>query len=231
VLPTEAALLCVSIHDVAPATWDDCMGLARVVREVADIPLTWLVVPRYHRSGGSLAAMEAQLGQALARGDELALHGYTHLDTETPGGGMGTRFLRQVYSRREGEFSALTAAAAQHRIELGLDWFAERGWPVSGFVAPAWLLSDGARQALQAFLFEYTTTYTRFHLLPQGPALFSPALVYAARNRTGRALSPLAADATAMLLARAAGAAKPAPVRRALSAVATPCAAAGRAPA
>ena len=64
-------LLCVSIHDVAPATWDDCARLAAALREVADIPLSWLVVPRYHDRPGDDAAMRAGLDAALARGDEL----------------------------------------------------------------------------------------------------------------------------------------------------------------
>jgi predicted deacetylase len=199
--PSDAPLLCVSIHDVAPATWADCVRLRDAIRAVAGIPLTWLVVPRFHGSEESSPAMEAQLGAALARGDELALHGYTHLDLEPAQGGLGSRFLRGVYTQREGEFAALAEGAARRRIELGLAWFAERGWRPSGFVAPAWLLGEGAWRALRAFPFAYTTTFSRFHLLPNGPSLFSPSLVYTARNRAGRTLSPLAAGATAALLA------------------------------
>lgn len=201
--PTEPRLLCVSIHDVAPATWKDCERLARAIGEVADIPLTWLVVPRYHGATGNLPAMEAWLGQALARGHELALHGYTHLDTEAAGASLRSRFLRGVYTQREGEFAALAAGAARRRIQRGLDWFGERGWPVSGFVPPAWLMSEGAWEALKTFPFAYTTSFTRFHLLAQGSSVFSPSLVYAARNRAGRIFSPLAAAAGAALLARA----------------------------
>jgi predicted deacetylase len=197
-----APILCVSIHDVASATWDDCARLAAAVREVADIPLTWLVVPRYHGSAEPSPALEEGLGQALARGDELALHGYTHLDTEPARGGLRSRFLRTMYTQREGEFAALAADEARRRIGLGLDWFAQRGWPVTGFVAPAWLLSEGGWQALREFPFAYTTTFSRFHLLPQGRSVFAPTLVYAARNRAGRVLSPLAAGAGAALLAR-----------------------------
>ncbi|WP_040786657.1 DUF2334 domain-containing protein [Massilia niastensis] len=203
-LPTERTL-CVSIHDVAPATWDECARLAEAIRAVADIPLTWLVVPAYHRAGGDAARMDAGLAAALARGDELALHGYTHLDSGPHGLGWRDGFLRGVYSR-EGEFAALPAEEAARRIRLGLAWFAERGWPVSGFIAPAWLLGEGAWEALRGFRFEYTTTYTRFHLLAGGVAClspFSPALVYAARNRSGRLLSPPTASLLAAGLARA----------------------------
>ncbi|SFC52676.1 DUF2334 domain-containing protein [Massilia yuzhufengensis] len=228
-LPTEpgpgpdagaGAALCVSIHDVAPATWDACARLAQAVRDVADIPLTWLVVPQYHRSGGEPARMEAGLERALARGNELALHGYTHLDSAPRGPGLRERFLRGTYSQ-EGEFAALPAQEAARRIQLGLDWFAERGWPVHGFVPPAWLLGEGGWEALRAFGFDYTTTFRHFHLLhgvagassggvcpsvlaDAGGAgsVLSPSLVYAARNRSGRLLSPLLADVLAVALAR-----------------------------
>lgn len=201
--PTDPPLLCVSIHDVAPATWDGCERLARAIREVADIPLTWLVVPQYHGQHERSPDMEARLTELLARGHEMALHGYTHLDPEPVRGKLASRFWRSVYTTREGEFSALAEDEARRRIRLGLDWFAERGWPVSGFVAPAWLLGEGAWRALRSFAFDYTTTFTRFHLLRSGGSILSPSMVYTARNPTGRLFSPMAADALAPLLSRA----------------------------
>lgn len=196
-------MLCVSIHDVAPATWDECARLAQLLRSVGDIRLSWLVVPRYHERAGDDTALRAGLDAALARGDELVLHGYTHLDTGRRAGGMRERFLRGVYTRSEGEFSALGAGEARRRIGLGLEWFRARGWQTAGFVAPAWLLGQGAWDALPDFGFSYTTTFTRFHLLQEGSSVFTPSLVYTARNRTGRALSPLAASIAARLLKRA----------------------------
>lgn len=202
-------MLCVSIHDVAPATWSDCLRLVQAVREVADIPLTWLVVPHYHFRPERSLAMEACLKVVVERGDELALHGYSHLDTQANGGGLRGRFLRNVYTRREGEFAALDEAEARHRLEQGLAWFAERGWMPSGFIPPAWLLGKDAWRALRATNFAYTTTFSHFHCLrgadgsPQDRAVLSPSLVYAARNRGGRLLSPRVADATAAMLANA----------------------------
>lgn len=164
--PLDEQMLCVSIHDVAPATWTDCLRLVEAVRAVADIPLTWLVVPHYHFRPEQSLAMEACLNVALERGDELALHGYSHLDTEAGGGGLGARFLRNVYTRREGEFAALTEVEARRRLELGLEWFAARGWTPTGFVPPAWLLGEGAWRALRDGPFAYTTTFSHFHCLP-----------------------------------------------------------------
>jgi predicted deacetylase len=165
--PAAPQMLCVSIHDVAPATWTDCLRLVEAVRAVADVPLTWLVVPHYHFRPEQSLGMEACLNVALERGDELALHGYSHLDTEAAGGGLRSRFLRNVYTRREGEFAALTEAEARRRLELGLDWFAARGWTPTGFVPPAWLLGEGAWRALRDAPFDYTTTFSHFHCLPR----------------------------------------------------------------
>jgi len=201
-LPAPPQLLCVSIHDVAPATWPDCLRLVEAIRAVADIPLTWLVVPHYHFRPEQSPQMDACLDAARERGDELCLHGYSHLDTEANGGGLRGRFLRNVYTRREGEFAALDEAEARRRIELGRAWFAERGWTPEGFVPPAWLLGEGAWRALRASGFKYTTTFSHFHALESGRALLSPSMVYAARNRSGRILSPRVADATAAMLAR-----------------------------
>ena len=78
-LLAEPPMLCVSIHDVAPGTWEECARLARAMRQAADVRLTWLVVPRYHDRLENETAMRRGLDAALARGDELALHGYTHL--------------------------------------------------------------------------------------------------------------------------------------------------------
>lgn len=200
-LRTERPALCVSIHDVAPGTWRECEQLLRAVQQVADIPLTWLVVPYYHRAQPRRSAeLEGALGQLLARGHELALHGYTHLDEAPADGNAARRFLRSVYTQREGEFSAISQEDARNRITLGLEWFGERGWPVQGFVPPAWLMGEGAWQAVRNFPFAYTSTFTHVHLLQKNEAVFSPSLVYTARNRTGRAVSPLIARMTAGLL-------------------------------
>jgi uncharacterized protein len=201
VRPTEPKALCVSIHDVAPDTWAECERLAQAVRAVADIPLTWLVVPRYHGRAPPAPAMERALDALLAQGHELALHGYTHLDSAPAHFGLRSRFQRTVYTQSEGEFAAIGEAEARERIGLGLAWFAERGWPVRGFVPPAWLLGEAAWRVLREFPFEYTTTMGRFHWLREDRALWSPSLVYTARNAAGRLLSPRMNDGLAALLA------------------------------
>lgn len=189
-LDDAPAALCVSIHDVAPCTWPQCAQLLQAIAAVAPIPLTLLVVPNYHHQPVVDAIhFDRVLDTRLACGDELALHGFTHLDEGPPARNWWQKFVRTVYTTGEGEFSAIDVAEAQRRIELGLTWFAQRHWAVEGFVAPAWLMGAGAWQALAAYHFRYTTTVRDFYLLPEQRALHSPSLVYAARNGYGRWLS------------------------------------------
>lgn len=186
----SSRILCVSVHDVAPQTWPLCERLLQAIRAVADIPLTLLVVPAYHRHPvADATGYDRLLEQRLALGDELALHGYTHLDEGSAPTGWREKFMRQVYTQSEGEFAALDAAEARQRLTWGLEWFARRKWPVHGFVAPAWLLGDGAWQALNEFAFTYTTTLSRFYFLAQRQSLYSPSLVYSARSKWGSAIS------------------------------------------
>jgi len=195
-------VLCVSLHDVAPATWPQCQRLLAALRAVGPIPLTLLVVPAYHRLPvADAAAFDRALEARLAAGDELALHGFTHLDEGPPPRGWRQRFVRRAYTTGEGEFAAIGADEATRRITQGIDWFAQRQWPLAGFVAPAWLLGPGAWQALARFPMRYTTTLRHFHLLPEGQSLLAPSLVYAARNRSGRWLSVRRNDALARLQA------------------------------
>lgn len=182
--------LCVSIHDVAPQTWPLCERWLQAIRSVADIPLTLLVVPAYHHHASENSAVyEAGLESRLGRGDELVLHGYTHLDEAPPARGLFERFVRHVYTRQEGEFFCIGVEQARERLERGQEWFARRRWPLHGFVAPAWLMGQAAWDALGEFSFLYTTTRRRFYLLPQRRTVPSQSLVYSVRSGWRRQMS------------------------------------------
>jgi predicted deacetylase len=196
--------LCVSIHDVAPATWQQCALLLDAVHAVADIPVTLLVVPVYHHQDQAPPQYLRMLERRLDRGDELALHGYVHLDEGPPARSWRERYARRVYTTSEGEFAALSEQQAADKLAAGLDWFARRGWPVQGFVPPAWLISAGTWRALRRFPFLYATTWRSFHWLAaqaQTPAaLAAPSLVYSSRNAWGREASRCIAGWSAQML-------------------------------
>lgn len=186
--------LCISLHDVAPATWPACQRVLDAVTAATDTRtrLALLIVPCYRgvdsaRDRHFLRAVEAR----AAAGDELVLHGYTHVDEQAPRGwGLPLdRMRRRVYTAGEGEFSALARDEALRRIELGLAWFGARGWPVRGFVAPAWLMSRAARAVLYDTPLDYASTRAELLLLPSREAMMAPSLVYSTRSAWRRRLS------------------------------------------
>lgn len=179
--------LAVVVHDVAPSTLADCERVLAEVRAVAPVPLTLLAVPRYHGLG-MRADFERRLDAALADGHEVALHGYTHVDPGVPRD-LVDYALRRWYTNREGEFAGLARDEASRRLAAGRAWFAARGWPLHGFVAPAWLMSEGAWQAVEEAGIEYACTLTSIVVFRARRRLASRALVFSTRSAWRRAAS------------------------------------------
>ena len=182
--------VCVVLHDVAPATWPACERLIAAIEQVGKLPITMLVVPSYHKGAPSIGnrPFEDMLSRRLACGDELALHGYRHLDTGTPAS-LYDVLRRRWYTASEGEFAGLELIEAIRRLEAGTSWFTANGWPVGGFVAPAWLMSRDAWRALQFFSFSYTTSLRRLYLLRDGVSVSAQSLVYSVRSAWRRRIS------------------------------------------
>ena len=178
-----------SLHDVAPATWTHCQKVLAAVRDVAHIPLTLLVVPAYHGQRSALPEFEHAISARVAAGHEVALHGYFHLDSHVPSNAVDW-IRRRIYTAGEGEFSGLSEDEACERLTLGRRWFAANGWPMAGFVAPAWLLGAGAWRALRACDgLQYTSTLTKLILLPELHAIRAPCLTYSVRSAWRRPTS------------------------------------------
>jgi predicted deacetylase len=193
--------VCVVIHDVAPATWEACQRVIAAVGAVGPVPFTFLAVPRYHSQPRS-PSFERDLGARVDCGDELALHGYFHQDDGVPRSGFD-KLRRRWYTAGEGEFSALSREEASQRLAAGIRWFADNRWPLHGFVAPAWLMSDGTWQALGELAahssLSYTSTLRHVYALGAGSAdggvsvkprtLTSQSHVYSTRAGWRRACS------------------------------------------
>jgi hypothetical protein len=180
--------VCIVLHDAAPSTRPACARVLAAIRQVAgDAPVTILAVPRYHDEAPS-REFEAWLGERQRRGDELALHGCTHRDPGRPQGAIDT-LRRSHYTRGEGEFWSLSRKDALERIDVGLEWFARNRWPLSGFVAPAWLLGPGASAALLERPFDYTATLRQLIHLPTQVAEPSQSVVYSTSSAWRRSAS------------------------------------------
>jgi uncharacterized protein len=183
------------LHDVAPETWVDYQPFVEAVDALGKVPMTLLVVPDFHRRNPlSLNPRFQQvLEQRLARGDELALHGYYHADD-----GPFPRTPRDYFMRRiftwEGEFYALDRDQARERLQAGVDLFQHLGWPLHGFVAPAWLMSKGTRAALREFPLSYTSDAQHLYQLPDFSKVDAPGIVWSARSAWRRGLSKMVSD-------------------------------------
>ena len=173
----------VSLHDVAPATWPACERLLALLAPF-DVPVTLLVTPHY-RHGRRLdedAGVVRALRARVARGDEIALHGYFHEDDAAPPASLRDWYARRVLTASEGEFAALEATAARRRLLDGTRLLVRAGLPPAGFVAPAWLLGPGARAALATTDLPYTCTRDALYALPTFDEIRAPSLVYSTRS-------------------------------------------------
>lgn len=186
---------CVVLHDVAPSTWELYAEFVRAVDQLGRVPLTLLVVPDFHRQGtiDCFPAFIAAIEQRLARGDEVVLHGYYHDDPGPMGLSRKEWFMRRVYTH-EAEFYRMAEPEALHRLQRGVDLFARLGWPVKGFVPPAWLLGNEGRQALVRCGFAYTSDIGRLIRLPDFQPELAPTLVWSARSAWRRGLSKVRND-------------------------------------
>lgn len=191
----EMKAVCLVLHDVAPSTWADYQPFVEAVDALGDVPMTWLVVPDFHRQDALDAnpAFRRVLDARVARGDELALHGYYHDDQEPMPNTPRDWFMRRVYTH-EGEFYRLSREAALARLHAGLEMFQRYDWPVQGFVAPAWLMSNGTRQALRELPLSYTSDPQHLYRLPDFSAIDAPGLVWSARSAWRRGLSKILSD-------------------------------------
>ena len=183
------------LHDVAPSTWTDYQPFVEAVDALGNVPMTWLVIPNFHRHN-TLDAHPAfcrMLDTRVARGDELALHGYFHDDQEPRPTTPRDWFMRRVYTH-EGEFYRLSRETALARLRDGIDVFQRHGWPLHGFVPPAWLMSDGTRQALRELPFSYTSDPQHLYHLPDFAAVEAPGLVWSARSAWRRGVSKIVSE-------------------------------------
>lgn len=184
-------LLCVSLHDVAPATLPDCRNTLAFLDSLRIGPVALLVVPDYH----GLGRVDRDdrfcefLRARTRRGDEVVLHGYVHQDSGGLPHGLGERLERRVYSDGEGEFARLGTNVARARLLRGLAVLRAAGWRPSGFVAPAWLMSPGTRVALEGLPLRYFATRNDVCLLGGERRIAAPSLVVSTRRLWRRTLS------------------------------------------
>ncbi|WP_415845396.1 DUF2334 domain-containing protein [Stutzerimonas zhaodongensis] len=183
------------LHDVAPETWPDYKSFVEEVDALGRVPISWLVVPDFHRRNPLDAhpGFRRMLDGRLGRGDELILHGCYHADEAPAPRTPRDWFMRRVFTH-EGEFYPLGRDESAQRLEHGMQLFERSQWPLHGFVAPAWLLGPGARQALAGTNLTYTSDPSHFYLLPDYQPIDAPGLVWSARSAWRRGMSRVVSE-------------------------------------
>ncbi|WP_371432591.1 DUF2334 domain-containing protein [Novosphingobium sp.] len=179
--------LLVSIHDVSPRFERQVDALAeRLAAHLGGPRFAMLVIPD-HWHGAPLA--EAQAFQRRLRdwadaGVEMFLHGWSHID-ETPPQGSVAGFKAKRMTAGEGEFLSLSRAEALARMTRGRALVEQAiGRPVAGFIAPAWLYSDGALEAARHAGFALAEDHMKVWEPATGAVVArGPVVTWASRSR------------------------------------------------
>jgi predicted deacetylase len=143
-------LLLASIHDVSPRFEREVDLLLDVLRAHVGNRIAMLVVPNHWGDApiepGSPFA--ARLRSWANAGFEIFLHGFLHRD-DVRHARKSAKMRARFMTAGEGEFLGLTRAQASKRISEGRALIEDViGRPITGFVAPAWLYSPAALDAL-----------------------------------------------------------------------------------
>ncbi len=202
-MTTLDKLLLASIHDVSPRFAPQVAALVEHLAPHVGLRLAMLVVPD-HWGAAPLAAAPGYARTLRAWADagvEMFVHGWSHRDEAPPAAGRAG-FARRHMTAGEGEFAALPFAEALARMTRARAVVEDAtGRPAAGFVAPAWLYSEGARAALADAGFALAEDHFRVWRPADGAVLTrGPVITWASRSRGRRASSlAVAAGARAVL--------------------------------
>lgn len=187
----DARSLVVSLHDVSPRTRPECAVILGELAALGVPRVSLLVIPDHHHRGHILADAEfgAWLREQAAAGHEVVMHGYFHQRARRAGESARAKFTTRLYTADEGEFYDLDRASAAALVAQARADFAQLGLAPTGFIAPAWLLSDEAEAALRDLRIEYTTRLGSVLDLPTGATHRSLSLVWSVRSAWRRAVS------------------------------------------
>lgn len=183
--------LVISIHDVSPLTREATQTILDELGALGVHGVSLLVVPNHHCRGHILDNPEfcSWLRERETLGDEVAIHGYLHRRDQRAGESFMDKVTTRFYTAGEGEFFDMSGADALRVISQARQEFRQVGLDPKGFVAPAWLLSDGADRALQRLGLTYTTRIGGVFDYLTGVHHASQSLVWSSRSWWRRILS------------------------------------------
>jgi predicted deacetylase len=188
---SPARALVVSIHDVSPLTQQATQVFLERLHALGVEKCSLLVIPNHHHRGHFLDDKNFcdWLVTQGAAGHEIVIHGYYHQRERKAAESVWKKLITQTYTQNEGEFYDIGEAQAAALILKAQAEFAQLGFHPTGFIAPAWLLSEAGEQAARNAGFAYTTRIGGVLNLASGERHDSTSMVYSVRNAWRRAAS------------------------------------------
>ena len=179
--------LVVAIHDVAPRSAAAVVRWRDTIERRVRGPVSMLLVPRLNGDEPWASGhFTSWVATRAAMGDELVLHGYTHLAQ-----GAAT----------EAELARLSAVEIETRIALGRSELAQVGLATHGFVAPCYRQTAAAQLACDRAGLAWWATRNVLHR--SAGRIFLPSLGLGASSPFKRSTSPSVARFAAAALAPA----------------------------
>jgi predicted deacetylase len=180
----------VSFHDLAPHSQQNCQKSIQDMANIGIHKLSLLVVPKWY-DGPYISENQPfiqWLKQVEDQGHEICLHGLTH-QAKSISGGMLSQATARLYTSKEGEFYQVEYQQALDMLQSGIHCFEQANFTPSGFIAPAWLLSDEGRKAVINKGFQYTTYLQHLETFPDDKRHYAPTLVFSTRSAWRRWMS------------------------------------------
>lgn len=191
--PSGGRKLILSIHDVGPRFEAEIDRLHDLLVDAsAGAPVAMLVVPDHWGTAPLSAApgFARKLRRWSDGGVELFVHGWYHRDDSDHRSAWAGWRARHM-TAREGEFLGLSGSEALRRMRAGKALVEDiSGRDVAGFVAPAWLYGEGARDALAQAGFALAEDHLRVWRPDNGQVVArGPVITWATRTRARQASS------------------------------------------
>ena len=182
-------LLLAAIHDVSPRFESEVDQLVDCfTNHLNSHRFAMLVVPDYWGDAplAENPAYQSKLRRWADLGVEIFVHGWFHRDASTHDG--AARLKAGLMTAGEGEFLGLSHTESLRRMRDGRALIEHiTGHPIAGFVAPAWLYSLGAREALSKGGFALAEDHWRVWNPQSNQTLTKgPVITWASRSRTRR---------------------------------------------
>ncbi len=189
--PSPARALVVSLHDVSPHTREASATILAVFAAMGVPRTSLLVIPDHHHRGHFLsdAGFCRWLAEKADEGHEIVTHGYYHQRARRTGENAMQKITTRLYTADEGEFYDLDRDTARDLVSRGIAELQRAGLDPHGFIAPAWLLSAEAEEALRDLGVEYTTTLGAVLDLKTRQSWNSQSLVWSVRSGWRRTAS------------------------------------------